>query len=1159
MHKSLSHIKIFLASSMALEERKEFPALVLQIQKLLDGMFLEPVLCEFDSPSGDFGGRRFQDHFNQLLDGCQIALVIFYDKAGEFTIEELQRARQSCRKTFVYFKTGFRPTNRAENSALDKVFELKESFTPGADLIYGEFTTIADFRDLFKTDLQKYLKDEKASISPTVSALPRRLFSHPLWDRRFFTGRIQELDDLAMYFREPGNYLGLIGAGGIGKTSLATQYLLRNEGRHNHVVWVYCAEGARQALLSDAVLRQHFISQEEQQLPDDQRLLLLTDRLAALPGHPLLVLDNADGIGEKDHPDRQTALLLRQRLPNWSILATLRLTKNGLQSADLPTLPVGKLKEDDARKLFFDACPAAQEVPEDLLLGLIQTTGGHALLVELLAKNYQKVLDDDLPGYDFAAYCHDLEQNGVLDLTKKRSVEVAWRETEGRIDQILDQLYDFAHIDADEPAKNLLALLALLPPQPIRVAHLRRIFGVDPDEDSTVQEFTETLDRLCRRGWLLFVERSNTEPPAYGLLPILAELTRRKIVPKTEGIEGLVDRLTTLLRTEKLGIAKTFLGYAQSVVNAVENLDTANVANLAIWSGDRLKEMGEMPAAKNMYEASLKIHEKLVAATPGTENLQRQLAVVISRLGGIALALGNSNEAREHFEKYHKIIHTLATANPDLQRLQRDLAISYSKLGDVAIHNGQTNEAQKHFQNASAILAGLVHANPDADYLQQELAISFGRLGDMALNLGNLEEATKYLTTVHGINQAFFQANPNSEDLQRSLAKSFAQLAHLAFNRRKSAEAQEYYENANTLFQTLADSNPDAEGLQQELAATFSSLGDMALQYGKLEEAQLLYEKGKVIFEKIAKANPDSEGLQRELAVSFSKLGNVAIKLGKLDIAQRYLEQSHAACQKLVFANPAFERFKHDLARSFSRLGDLAEGLGRLEEAQNYFEQYHKIYQELATANPLREDLQNYLAKSFDKLGSVELSHNKLKRAAHFFENANEILTKLATSNPISAEILLNRAVSFGKLGDVAIKLKKLDKARQFLTKANQQIVKLLAEDPESEELQINLAISFSKLGDLALNTGKAKEAKKHYQKYHQICLRLATANPVSERFQRNLAVSWVALGDSEMNHKAAQPFWQKGLKLLEQRLAINPTSADLQRLVRNTRDRLNL
>src|SRR4051812_9584748 len=104
-------VKIFIASSGELkEERTESILLVNELGKHYPHLDLEAVLFEFDTPSGNvLFKKRIQDGINPKLEESHIAVVMFYTKAGEFTLEEMDLALKNDKKVFVYFKEGFTP------------------------------------------------------------------------------------------------------------------------------------------------------------------------------------------------------------------------------------------------------------------------------------------------------------------------------------------------------------------------------------------------------------------------------------------------------------------------------------------------------------------------------------------------------------------------------------------------------------------------------------------------------------------------------------------------------------------------------------------------------------------------------------------------------------------------------------------------------------------------------------------------------------------------------------------------------------------------------------------------------------------------------------------------------------------------------------------
>ena len=105
-------IKIFLASSGELEEeRKEIALFIAQENKKLvqQDIFLELIVWEELLQS--LRGERIQNYFNKEMIKCDIIIVLFYKKIGQFTKEEFDIAYRNLKKfekkphyMFVFFK-----------------------------------------------------------------------------------------------------------------------------------------------------------------------------------------------------------------------------------------------------------------------------------------------------------------------------------------------------------------------------------------------------------------------------------------------------------------------------------------------------------------------------------------------------------------------------------------------------------------------------------------------------------------------------------------------------------------------------------------------------------------------------------------------------------------------------------------------------------------------------------------------------------------------------------------------------------------------------------------------------------------------------------------------------------------------------------------------
>ena len=104
-------IKVFIASSEELKlERLEFTDMLQQLNRILKprGLEIEPVKWEYLDAS--MGPVHKQEEYNRELKTCQMCLVLYWTKFGEYTESELNTAyTELCagrnpQKLYVYFK-----------------------------------------------------------------------------------------------------------------------------------------------------------------------------------------------------------------------------------------------------------------------------------------------------------------------------------------------------------------------------------------------------------------------------------------------------------------------------------------------------------------------------------------------------------------------------------------------------------------------------------------------------------------------------------------------------------------------------------------------------------------------------------------------------------------------------------------------------------------------------------------------------------------------------------------------------------------------------------------------------------------------------------------------------------------------------------------------
>lgn len=148
-------IKVFIASSEELHlERLEFTDMIMQLNKALKprGIEIEPVKWEYLDAS--MNAERKQTEYNIALKECELCLVMYWTKFGEYTEEELTtaweglKAGENPRKLYVYFKE--------PGDASQELKDFKESFVTRYGHFYCKFENVDTLRLNFLLQFEQY-------------------------------------------------------------------------------------------------------------------------------------------------------------------------------------------------------------------------------------------------------------------------------------------------------------------------------------------------------------------------------------------------------------------------------------------------------------------------------------------------------------------------------------------------------------------------------------------------------------------------------------------------------------------------------------------------------------------------------------------------------------------------------------------------------------------------------------------------------------------------------------------------------------------------------------------------------------------------------------------------------------------------------------------
>ncbi|MEZ4825063.1 MAG: CHAT domain-containing protein [Bacteroidia bacterium] len=201
--------------------------------------------------------------------------------------------------------------------------------------------------------------------------------------RTEFVGREKDLRKLMHLLQRESSVLLLNGLGGIGKTTLAKEYVYRHQNEYRHIAWVNVLHdphasdtssgSAYSAIANHTSLFAQLGIPFNTEISEEDRFKQVVAEMNKREGPNLLVIDNAGSSILAIHEELPKA-------PRWKILTTSR-----LELDPFTTYYLDELSLEEAERLFTTLNPKGKNHAQDVQ-DLLRHIGCHTLTIELLAR-----------------------------------------------------------------------------------------------------------------------------------------------------------------------------------------------------------------------------------------------------------------------------------------------------------------------------------------------------------------------------------------------------------------------------------------------------------------------------------------------------------------------------------------------------------------------------------------------------------------------------------------------------------------------------------------------------------------------------------------------------------------------------------------------------
>ena len=630
----------------------------------------------------------------KAIEDCKIFLLIMnqYSSRSEHVLNEINyafnRFNQKAAIRLLPFRTDKNDLSDDVKYYLGRIHCLDGSEPPEEERIDALVSRISYW-------LQNGIREEadRGSAIKDLTPFSETIRSSVLVHNANFVGRDGELGEMHRLLQGSNNKLFLSGAGGLGKSELARQYVLKFEAEYKTIVWFSYNTTIEDMLISDQFLLIHGLENEKQDLTTPQaREAYYHKKLNYLKDHcdrsTLLIVDNFDS-----EDDRLTELLEGR----YSMIFSSRLSREKDGYQELRIHPLDSREDQMALFRKFYKRPLSTE-DEEALFRILERIHFHTYGMELLAKQMQASRTSP------TQMQHYFE--GKRTPSEKRTKLV--------VDHVMDVMAPIFRLsNLSEEKLSILKTMTLLP-----------IEGIETELFFDLTELDDfmLLDELIDSSFIQY----NYISDVISLHPLIAN-TIARTYPDFTGdcgtyVRNLTERLSAFTHF-RYDEKSTFLSLAENYY--LKWCDPKLPYNIAF-----MEQLAEAYAEYFMRDKSIAIMERLIGLHP--EPLKESW---------YHYYIANQRRCLGQYEELSKeaaLSLDLVKDLPESFEMKQQLSLSYSMMGWVKYHESLLEESSAYFEKSLELRKEILS---DDDVL---IAWAYYNSASALYKAGNTQKSIQY-------------------------------------------------------------------------------------------------------------------------------------------------------------------------------------------------------------------------------------------------------------------------------------------------------------------------------------------------------------------------------------------------------------------------------
>jgi serine/threonine-protein kinase len=457
------------------------------------------------------------------------------------------------------------------------------------------------------------------------------------------------------------------------------------------------------------------------------------------------------------------------------------------------------------------------------------------------------------------------------------------------------------------------------------------------------------------------------------------------------------DRARKLAQENEQEADRTRKLAQQNEIVAAEQADLAleTVNTLIFEVQHRLSRDPGMQALKReLLQTALKGLQRVASRAVGDSKIRWSTEDALTRMGELALQLGNSEEAYGYFQRRYEMTKADLDTEPGNARLLERVALASINLGEVSSSvRRDMKKALSYYQEAVKLRTQAAQIPADELQRQNDKLLPSQRMKPFNIKLNLSEGWTRVGLTHYFLGESAQAEGPilKSLALREELVKGL-----LAGEAAYSLSADP---TGSATLLSFAASVPWLSELasehSQNLARNYHLIGEIYFRLRNLEKSLAYYARCAAIREVALAAHPKDFRLRGDLGQFYDYFGTVHLCLGDTRQALPLYDRSLQLLREVVAADKSVE-FRKNLAAALYSRGMAARRVDDAAGADKYFRDCLQIRNELAANDPKNDRAKMDLILVLPHCGEHEQAAKLAETLRTGRQNDRELLFTIA-------------------------------------------------------------------------------------------------------------------------------------------------------------------